>query len=132
MKKASSLFICFLMVMMLSSCDAVIMLHYRVKNATHRPVKLKVTNYSGNWGWDQRDTTFVLGPGKDFIVGRSMFEVGFPGEEYFIYKEQPGLQNFCLVDGDSIVQVDNKDKFWTYFSGVSTFKITKKRLPFNY
>ena len=132
MKTASSLIICFLMLMMLSSCDAVIMLTYRVKNATHRPVKLKLTNYSEDWGWNQRDTIVILGPGKDFIVGRSMFEVGFPGEEVLIYKEQPSLQNFCLVKGDSTVSIDNQDKFWTYFSGYSTFKIKKKRLPSNY
>lgn len=118
---------------MLQSCDAVLVLAYRVKNNSSKPVKLRIKNYIDQpFSRNAIDTAVVLYPHGSFIVGMSLPDIGFPGEEKLIYKEHPSCNNFSLVKGDSIIVINPTDMEWKYNSGYSTYRITNKNLPFGY
>ncbi len=118
---------------MLQSCDAVLILTYQVKNHSRKPVKIKIEDYN-NHLFDNRgvDTIVILNPGKSFIVGRSLPDIGFPGDEVLIYNKYPSCNNFSILKGDSVIAVNPTDKEWKYGSGYSTYKITNRNLPYNY
>ena len=119
---------------MLCSCDAMLFLSYRVQNKTTVPVALSIKNYgsTGPYGNEGRDTTLLLKPGQSVIVCLSSPKIGFPGDEKLIFEKQPGVRNFKIAKGDSLLNIDAQDQYWTYASGTSTFRITKKNLPQDY
>jgi len=115
------------------SCDAVLFLNYQVKNSSGKPVQIKIEAYGDQpFAHKGKDTTITLKPGESFIVGRSMHQIGFPGDEKLIYDKYPSCNNFSLMQGDSVIVVKPGDKEWKYGSGYSTFRITKKNLPASY
>jgi hypothetical protein len=119
-------FICIL----ISSCDALLLMPYEVQNKTNKEIKLSIENYPleiasiGPIG-KTTDTIISLKPGKTIDVGYGQ-AIGFPWETKKIFIKNPGIQNFKLMINDSIVPFNNGDEFWKYANGKSKLKIKEK------
>ncbi len=112
----------------LGSCDAIITLDYRVKNKTNKSIKLKIDDYHTPiyWGYPfgTVDTIVELKPKQSIIVGQRS-HISFPFATKSLYHEQPGINNFKVINGDSLFSVNTEDKYWKYWHKTSTFKIKK-------
>ena len=94
-----------------------------MKNKTDEKVYIKIKNYSPHaLGFPSANNTIVgIEPDTYFIVGRKQ-DIGFPWERRKIYKEQPGMENFHLMDGNTVVAPDSLTR-WKFIGGLSVYTI---------
>jgi hypothetical protein len=110
----------------LLSCDAVLILPYRVQNRTDNTIKLRVKTYpvQQQMYGKRIDTVIYLNPREYVTVGYSN-GIGFPWGTKSVYRKYPGIQNFEVIVNDSIFPLNSSDKYWKYKRGTSVFKIRK-------
>ncbi len=82
------------------SCDAKLSLEYIADNS----VKFRIYDYkTGRFDFIE-DTTRVLISGEEIRVS-SKEKTGFPWETKTIYNENPGIDNFELINNDSVISI---------------------------
>ncbi len=108
----------------LTSCDAVLNLAYVVKNNTKDTVRIIAPSDSRYLSFNNKDSIFILAPGKELCVGRNQ-DIGFPWEAKKLYRANPTLWNFSILYKGEKVPFNKNDKEWKYRRGVSLYRIKK-------
>jgi len=61
--------------------------------------------------WGPRVDTIITLLRRESIYIESIQDIGFPRDSPRLFREQPGIQNFSLLMGDSIINIDSQDKY---------------------
>lgn len=111
----------------LYSCDAVIQLHYTVKNKRKESIKVHVPNYPTGKKLSpfssKVDTIIEIQPNESMWIGSSMTDIDFPWATKTIYRKHPGICGLELIENDTIIPLDCSSETWKYRKRLSTLKI---------
>lgn len=108
----------------MTSCDAVLNLAYVVKNDTKDTLSIIAPTDNRYLSVNKTDSIFILSPGKELCVGHIQ-DIGFPWETKKLYRANPTLWNFSILDKIEKVPYVTNDKDWKYRRGVSLYRIKK-------
>lgn len=106
----------------LSSCDAILMLPYVIKNKTQDTLTIYAPAEPGIFSMRNADSVYQLAPNENLLVGWNR-GVGFPWETRKLYKESPSFWDFEVEYDGNPFQIDKNDKDWQYKRGTSVYKI---------
>ena len=113
-------------IILLSSCDALLIMSYSVKNRSKKEIMVFVPNFpvDGIYGHfkERKDTFITLLPNQEIIVGLNT-NIDFPWATKNIYRSQPGICGIKVMKSELIERIGCTKKEWKYRKGVSTLKI---------
>jgi hypothetical protein len=104
-----------------------LIMSYQVKNKTRRPLYIKVEDYQiEDCLFSNTADTILLLPPKASITLGSATGLGFPWDTKKLFRLQPGMHNFNLLDTNIVV--DYSDRNWRYRRGSAVFMIKKRQV----
>ncbi len=113
-------------------CNDYVTVEYIVKNKTKKTVKLKITNYHPDeyhpYGSKPIDTVIELKANETVNVDYVRAQHSVIGSTKALYRKQPGVANFNVIQNDTLLKIDKTPKHWKYSHGNSVFKIKKYML----
>jgi hypothetical protein len=113
-----------LLLLSLTSCDAVLNLAYVVQNKTKDTLSVYAPASNELYSFNRKDSIFLLAPNQSLCVGRNR-GIGFPWETKKLFRKNPALWNFSIeYQGEKVPFIKN-DKDWKYMCGVSLYTIKK-------
>lgn len=114
-------------VLILTSCDAVIQLHYAVKNKSNKSIKIHVPQYpigkKRNMFSPTVDTVLEIQPNQTVWIRSSMTDIDFPWATKNIYKKHPGVCGLELIKEDTVISLGCTSASWKYRKRWSTLKV---------
>lgn len=114
------------LILLLTSCDAILTMSYTVKNKSKNKIGLYVPDYPIDGNFDRfskrRDTLIWLLPNEEIIVGRNS-KIDFPWATKNIYRNQPGICGIEVMKPELIEGIGCTKNEWKYRNGVSKIKI---------
>lgn len=114
--------------MMVSSCDAIIFLHYEVKNATGKDLQIRVRNDAYNPYSSSSDYKVVPFPKNESIIVGTIQGIGFPWEKRILHKNNPKCNCFTIVDDHMYIDLDTVGVKWKFKRGASVFNLKANHL----
>ena len=114
----------------LTSCDAMLHMTYTIQNKTESDIKVFVPDFPTDsvlsiYG-DKRDTTLIVKPNEEIIVGIGS-KIDFPWGTKNIYKNRPGVCGIKRISNDTIIDLTCTKKEWKYKRRNSKMKIKTNR-----
>ncbi len=106
----------------LSSCDAILMLPYVIKNKTKDTLTIYTPANPDIFSMRNADSVYQLAPNQNLLVGWNR-GVGFPWETRKLYKAIPSIWNFEVENQGKTFPILKNDKDWQYKRGTSVYKI---------
>jgi hypothetical protein len=127
-RKIYSYLLVSLILVLSTSCDAMLTMSYAVKNKSKNNIGLYIPNYPSEGNFDKfskrRDTLIWLLPNEEIIVGRNS-KIDFPWATKNIYRNQPGICGIEVIKPELIEIIGYTKKEWKYRNGVSILRIKK-------
>jgi len=113
-----------LLAAVLTSCDANLILPYKVENRTNNNISLKIKNYplQNSAYFSKVDTIIELKP-KEIVTVAYSNGIGFPWERKKLFKKNSSVHNFEIEPNNLINSIDNKKEHWRYKNGTAYFYI---------
>jgi hypothetical protein len=105
-----------------SSCDAILMLPYVIKNKTQDTLTIHAPADPGIFSMRNADSVYHLAPNQNLLVGWNR-GIGFPWETRKLYKESPSIWNFEIENKGETIPFLKNDEEWHYKRGTSVYKI---------
>ena len=119
---SKKLFFLLIISSILSSCDAILMLPYVIKNKTQDTLTIYSPADPDIFSMLNTDSVYQLAPNQDLVVGWNR-GIGFPWETRKLYKESPSIWNFEVENHGKTFPIMKNDKDWQYKRGTSVYKI---------
>jgi hypothetical protein len=116
------LFSLLILSIILSSCDAVLMLPYIIKNKTKDTLTIHAPAAPDIYSMRNADSVYHLAPNQNLVVGRHR-GIGFPWETRKLFKESPSIWNFEIENHGKTFPILKNDKDWQFKRGTSVYKI---------
>ncbi len=116
------LFSLLILSIILSSCDAVLMLPYIIKNKTKDTLTIHAPADPDIFSMRNADSVYQLAPNQSLVVGWNR-GIGFPWETRKLFKERPSIWNFEVENHGKTFPILKNDKDWQYKRGTSVYKI---------
>ena len=108
----------------LSSCDAILMLPYVIKNKTKDTLTIHAPANPDIFSMRNADSVYHLAPNQNLVVGRHR-GIGFPWETRKLYKASPSIWNFEVENQGKTFPILKNENDWYYKRGTSVYKIKK-------
>jgi len=105
-----------------SSCDAILMLPYVIKNKTQDTLTIHAPADPDIFSMRNADSVYHLSPNQNLLVGWNR-GIGFPWETRKLYKESPSIWNFEIKQAGKSFPIIKNDEEWNYKRGTSVYKI---------
>ena len=106
----------------LTSCDAVLMLPYVIKNKTTDTLTIHAPAVPDIFSMRNTDSVYQLAPNQNLLVGWNR-GIGFPWETRKLFKEKSACWRFEIKQDDKLFPILKNDNDWHYIRGASVYKI---------
>jgi len=106
----------------LSSCDAILMLPYVVKNKTKDTLTIYAPADPDIVSMRNADSVYHLAPNQNLLVGWNR-GIGFPWETKKLFRENPACWNFEIKQAGRSFPITKNDEEWNYKRGTSVYRI---------
>ena len=116
------LFSLLILSIILSSCDAVLMLPYIIKNKTKDTLTIHAPAATDIYSMRNADSVYQLAPNQNLLVGWNR-GIGFPWETRKLYQESPSIWNFEVENHGKTFPILKNENDWYYKRGASVYKI---------
>ena len=116
------LFSLLILSIILSSCDAVLMLPYIIKNKTKDTLTIHAPADPDIFSMRNADSVYQLAPNQSLVVGWNR-GIGFPWETRKLFKERPSIWNFEVENHGKTFPILKNDNDWQFKRGTSVYKI---------
>jgi hypothetical protein len=117
------------LLVILTSCDAMLTMSYSVENKSKTDVKLFIPNFPVEGVIDifnnYKDTILTLHPNQRIYVSSSS-KIDFPWATKNIYKNHPGVCGLKIIENNSAKSIGCTNKEWKYKRRASNLKIKRK------
>jgi hypothetical protein len=105
-----------------SSCDAILMLPYVIKNKTQDTLTIQAPSDPDIFSMRNVDSVYQLAPNENLLVGWNR-GVGFPWETKKLFRKNPACWDFEIKQDGKPLPIVKNDKDWHYKRGTSVYKI---------
>jgi hypothetical protein len=106
----------------LSSCDAILMLPYVIKNKTQDTLTIQAPSDPDIFSMRNTDSVYHLAPNQNLLVGWNR-GVGFPWETKKLFRKNPACWDFEIKQDGKPLPIVKNNKDWHYKRGTSVYKI---------
>ncbi len=105
-----------------SSCDAILMLPYVLKNKTQDTLTIYAPAEPGIFSMRNADSVYQLAPNENLLVGWNR-GIGFPWETKKLFRKNPACWDFEIKQDCKPLPIVKNNKDWHYKRGTSVYKI---------
>jgi hypothetical protein len=105
-----------------SSCDAILMLPYVIKNKTQDTLTIQAPSDPDIFSMRNTDSVYHLAPNQNLLVGWNR-GVGFPWETKKLFRKNPACWDFEIKQDGKPLPIVKNNKDWHYKRGTSVYKI---------
>ena len=115
------------LVIVLTSCDAVVHISYSVENNTNKNIEIFVPDYTVDPMISREysakiDTVMTVEPNQTKVVGYGS-KIDFPWARKRIYTYKPGICGIKRIDLDTMITFGCTKKEWNYQKGQSVLRV---------
>ncbi len=105
-----------------SSCDAILMLPYVIKNKTQDTLTIHAPANPDIFSMRNADSVYQLAPNQNLLVGWNR-GIGFAWETRKLFRENPACWNFEIKQAGKSFPIIKNDEEWNCKRGTSVYKI---------